>query len=76
MERSHTGKLSGYYLKAVEQKETNTSNRNRRQVIIKLRAQIHQLEREGTIKKRREEERRSERREGGESKAGSDDSHL
>jgi hypothetical protein len=51
LERSHTGKLSGYYLKAVEQKETNTSNRNRRQVIIKLRAQIHQLEREGTIKK-------------------------
>ena len=39
------------YLKALEQKETNSSKRSREQEIIKLRAEINQVETKRTNKK-------------------------
>jgi hypothetical protein len=39
------------HLKALEQKEANTPNRNRLQEIIKLRAEINQIETKRTIQK-------------------------
>jgi hypothetical protein len=45
LEKAYTSTLTAH-LKALEQKEENTSNRSRRQEIIKLRAEIHQVETE------------------------------
>jgi hypothetical protein len=39
------------YLKALEQKDTNTPKRSRRQEIIKLRAEITQVETKGSIQR-------------------------
>jgi cell division protein FtsB len=49
LERSHTNKLTAH-LKALEQKEANTPRRSRRQEIVKLRAEINQLETKRMIK--------------------------
>jgi hypothetical protein len=43
LERAHTSSLTAY-LKALEQKEANSPKRSRRQEIIKLRAEINQVE--------------------------------
>jgi hypothetical protein len=43
LERATTSSLTAY-LKALEQKDTNTPKRNRQQEIIKLRAEINQVE--------------------------------
>jgi hypothetical protein len=43
LERAYTNSLTAY-LKALEQKETNSPKRSRRQEIIKLRAEINQVE--------------------------------
>ena len=47
-ERAYTSSLTAH-LKALEQKEANTPKRSRRQEIIKLRAEINQVETERTI---------------------------
>jgi hypothetical protein len=43
LERAHTSSLRAH-LKALEQKEANTPKRRRQQEIIKLRAEINQVE--------------------------------
>jgi len=43
LQKSHTRNLTAF-LKALEQKETNTPERSRQQEIVKLRAEINQLE--------------------------------
>jgi hypothetical protein len=48
LERSHTSKLTAH-LKALEQKEANTPKRSRWQEIIKIRAEINQVETKRTI---------------------------
>jgi hypothetical protein len=48
MQRAYTSSLTAY-LKALEQKEANTPKRSRRQEIIKLRAEINQVEIKRTI---------------------------
>ena len=47
-ERAYTSSLMAQ-LKALEQKEANSPKRSRRQEIIKLRAEIKQIEKKGTI---------------------------
>ena len=49
LERAHTSSLIAQ-LKAIEQKEANSPKRSRQQEIIKLRAEINQLETKGTLK--------------------------
>ena len=49
-ESSHTSSLTAH-LKALEQKEANTPKRSRQQKIIKLRAEINQVEIKGTIQR-------------------------
>jgi DNA anti-recombination protein RmuC len=50
MERAYTSSLTAY-LKALEQKEANTPKRIRQQVIVKLRAEINQIETKNYTKK-------------------------
>jgi hypothetical protein len=47
-ERAYTSTLTAH-LKALEQKEANTPKRNRQQEVIKLRAEINQIETKITI---------------------------
>ena len=49
-ETSHTSNLTTH-LKALEQKKANTPKRSRQQEIIKLRAEINQLETKRTMKR-------------------------
>jgi hypothetical protein len=48
LDRTHTSSLTTY-LKALEQRETNSPKRNRQQEIIKLRGEIIQVETRRTI---------------------------
>ena len=48
IERAHASSLKAH-LKALEQKVANSPKRNRRQEIIKLRAEINQVETKRTI---------------------------
>jgi hypothetical protein len=48
LERAYTSSLTAH-LKALEQKEANTLKRSRQQEIIKLRAEINQIETKRTI---------------------------
>jgi len=48
LEKAYTSSLTAH-LNALEQKETNTPKRSRRQEIIKLRAEINQVETKRTI---------------------------
>jgi hypothetical protein len=48
VERAYTSSLTAH-LKALGQKEANRSKRSRRQEIIKLSAEINQIETKGTI---------------------------
>jgi hypothetical protein len=50
LESTYTSSLT-IHLKALEQKEANSPKRSRRQEIIKLRAEINQMETKRTIKK-------------------------
>jgi hypothetical protein len=50
LERAYTSGLTAY-LKALEQKEANSSKRSRWQEIIKLSAEIHQVETKRTIQR-------------------------
>ena len=50
LERAYTTCLTTH-LKALEQKEANTPKRSRRQEIIKLRAEINQVETKRTIQR-------------------------
>jgi hypothetical protein len=50
LERVYTSSLTTH-LKALEQKEANTSKRSRRQKIIKLRAEINQVKTKRTIQR-------------------------
>ena len=50
LERSYTSNLTTH-LKTLEQKQGNTANRSRWQVIVKLRAEINQLETKRTIQR-------------------------
>jgi hypothetical protein len=50
LERAYTNSLTEH-LKALEQKEANIPKRNRRQEIIKLRAETNQIETKRTIQK-------------------------
>jgi hypothetical protein len=50
LERSYTSSLTAY-LKALEQEEANTPKRSRWQKIIKLRAEINQVEIKRTIQR-------------------------
>jgi hypothetical protein len=50
LERAYTTSLRAY-LKAQEQKEANTPKRSRQQEIIKLRAEINQIETKNIYKK-------------------------
>jgi hypothetical protein len=50
LERAHTSSLT-VHLKALVQKEANTPKRSRRQEIIKLRAEINQIETKRTIQR-------------------------
>jgi hypothetical protein len=50
LERAHTSSLITH-LKALEQEEENTPKRSRRQEIIKLRAEINQVETKRTIQR-------------------------
>ena len=50
LERAHTSSLKTH-LKALEQKEANLPKRSRRQEIIKLRGEIHQVETRRTIQR-------------------------
>ena len=50
LKRAYTSSLIAH-LKALEQKEANTPKRNRRQEIIKLRAEINQIETKRTIQR-------------------------
>ena len=49
-ERAYVSSLTAH-LKALEQKEANTPRRSRRQEIIKLRAEINQVETKRTIER-------------------------
>ena len=51
LEISYTNNLTAY-LRALEQKESNSPKRNRRQEIVKLRAEINQLETKRTCSNR------------------------
>jgi hypothetical protein len=48
--RSYTDNLTAF-LRALEQKETNSPKRSRRQEIVKLRAEINQIETKKTIQR-------------------------
>jgi hypothetical protein len=48
LERSYTSNLTAH-LRALEQKEKNPSKRSRQQEIVKLRAEINQIETKRTI---------------------------
>jgi hypothetical protein len=50
LERPHTSSLTAH-LKALEQKESNSSMRSRWQEIIKLRAEINQVETKRTVQR-------------------------
>jgi hypothetical protein len=50
LERAYMSSLTAH-LKALEQKEANTPKRSRRQEIIKLRAEINQVETKRTIQR-------------------------
>jgi hypothetical protein len=50
LESAHTSNLTTH-LKAIEQKEANSSKRSRRQEIIKLRGKINQVETRRTIQR-------------------------
>jgi hypothetical protein len=50
LERAHTSSLTAH-LKALEQKEANSPKRSRLQEIIKLRAEINQVETKRTIQR-------------------------
>jgi hypothetical protein len=50
LERAYTSSLTAH-LKALEQKEANTPKKSRRQEIIKLRAEINQVETKRTIQR-------------------------
>ena len=50
LERSYTKNLTAH-LRALEQKEANSSKRSRRQEIVKLRAEINQIETKKTIQR-------------------------
>jgi hypothetical protein len=50
LDRAHTSSLTAH-LKALEQKEANSPKSNRWQEIIKLRAEINQVETKTTIQK-------------------------
>ena len=50
LKRVYTSSLTAY-LKALEQKEANTPKRIRQQVIVKLRAEINQIETKNYTKK-------------------------
>jgi hypothetical protein len=52
LERTHTSSLTAH-LKALEQKEANSPKRSRWQEIIKLRAEINQVETKRTIQKKK-----------------------
>ena len=53
LERAHTSGLTTD-LKALEQKEANSPKRSRKQEIIKLRAEINQVETKRTIQPKQE----------------------
>jgi hypothetical protein len=50
LERAYTSSLTAH-LKALEQKEANSPMRSRQQEIIKLRAEINQMERKRTVQR-------------------------
>jgi hypothetical protein len=50
LERAYTSSLTAH-LKALEEKETNTPKRSRQQEIIRLRAEINQLETKRTVQR-------------------------
>ena len=50
VEKSHTRDLTAH-LKALEQKEADSLRRNRRQEIIKMRAEINKIETKKTIQR-------------------------
>jgi hypothetical protein len=50
LERAYTSRLTAH-LKALEQKEANTPKRSRQQKIIKLRAEVNQLETKRTTQR-------------------------
>ena len=50
LKRAHTSSLTTH-LNALEQKETNSPKRSRRQEIIKLRAEVNQVETKRTIQR-------------------------
>jgi hypothetical protein len=50
LERAYTNSLTAH-LEAIEQKEANSPKRSRWQEIIKLRAEINQVETKGTIQR-------------------------
>ena len=50
LERAYSSSLA-LHLKALEQKDANTTKRSRRQEIIKLRAEINQVETKSTIQR-------------------------
>jgi hypothetical protein len=50
LERAHTSSLTAH-LKALEQKEANSPKRSRQQEIIKLKAEINQVETKRTIQR-------------------------
>jgi hypothetical protein len=50
LERAYTSSLTAH-LKALEQKEANSPKRNRKQEIIKLRAEINQMETKRTTQR-------------------------
>ena len=55
MERAYTNSLT-MHLKALEQKEANSHRRSRKQEIIKLRAEINQVETKITIQSQQNQE--------------------
>jgi hypothetical protein len=52
LERVYTSSMTAH-LKALEQKEANSAKRSRRQEIIKLRAEINQMETKTTVQKKK-----------------------
>jgi hypothetical protein len=50
LERAHTSSLTAH-LKALDQKEANTPKRSGQQEIVKLRAEINQIETKRTIQR-------------------------
>jgi hypothetical protein len=55
LERAHTSSLTTHF-KTLEQKEANSPKRSRRQIIIKLRGKINQVETRRTIQKNQPKE--------------------